>query len=114
MDRISPKFIYAFILTRSFVGLSHINFRIFVQELWSLIYAKIPFPFNILRTNGQNFTIFYICNHIDKIYDWNVTHHCSHICISFTDLDLLQNFVSTLYLENKRTDFDQTIYNCFY
>ena len=59
---------YAFILTRFSLGLSIINFRTFVPELWPLIYAKIFFPFNILRTIGQNFTKFYICIHIDKIY----------------------------------------------
>ena len=57
----SPNLIYAFILTKSTLGLSHITFCIFVPELWPLIYAKISFPFNILRTkNGQNFTKFYI------------------------------------------------------
>ena len=40
----------------------------FVPELWPLIYAKISFPLNILRANLQNFTKFYICIHIDKIY----------------------------------------------
>ena len=83
MDRMLPNFIYAFILTRSTLGLSHIIFRIFVPELWSLIYAKILFQFNILRTNGQNFTKFYICIHIDKIYVGIVTHHFSHICSSY-------------------------------
>ena len=80
MDRISPNFIYAFILTRSMLGLLHIIFRTFVPELWPLIYAKISIPFNILRTNGPNFTKFYICNHIDKIYAGIVTHHlCSFV-----------------------------------
>ena len=46
MDRISPNFIYAYILTRSTLGLSHIIFRIFVADLWPLIL----FPLNILRT----------------------------------------------------------------
>ena len=68
MDRISPNFIYAFILTRSTLGLLHIIFRAFVPVLWPLIYSKISFPFNILRTNGQKFNKFYICIHIDKIY----------------------------------------------
>ena len=52
----SPNFIYAFILTRSTLGLLHIIFRTFVPEFWPLIYAKISFPFIFLRTNGQNFT----------------------------------------------------------
>ena len=68
MDRISPNFIYAFILARSTLGLLHIIFLTFVPELLPLIYIKISFPSNILRTNGQNFTKFYISIHIDKIY----------------------------------------------
>ena len=67
MDRISPNFIYAFILTTSTLGLLHIIYPMFVPELWPLIYTKISFLFNILRRNGQNFTKFYLCNHIDKI-----------------------------------------------
>ena len=53
MHRISANFIYAFILTRSTLGLLHIIFRTIVPELWPLIYSKISFPLNILRTNGQ-------------------------------------------------------------
>ena len=41
MDRLSPNFIYAFIMTRSTLGLLHIIFRSFVTELWPLIYAKM-------------------------------------------------------------------------
>ena len=53
--------IYNFLITKVrgvliTLGLSHIIFSIFVPELWPLIYSKISFPFNILRTNGQNFT----------------------------------------------------------
>ena len=96
-------FIYAFILTRSKLGLLHIIYRTFVLELWTLIYAKISFPFNILRTNGQNFNKFNICIHIDKIYVGIVTHHFSHICTRVMALDLSQNFVSVQYLENKWT-----------
>ena len=68
IDRISPNFIYESILTRSSLGLLHIIFGSFVPELWLLIYAKISFPFNILRTYWQNFTKFDVCIHIDKIY----------------------------------------------
>ena len=53
-DRISPNFLYEFILTRSTLGLLHVIFHIFVPELWPLIYAKIWFQLNILRTNLQN------------------------------------------------------------
>ena len=113
-DIFFTKFIFAVILTRPSLGLSHIILCIFVPELWPLIYAKILFPFNILRTNAQNFTKFYICVHIDKIYFEIVTHHFSHICTRVMVLDLLQNFVSTQYLGNKWTDFDQTLYNYLY
>ena len=80
MDRISPNFIYAFILTISTFGLSHIIFRIFVPELWPLIFARISFPFNILRTNMQNFTKFYITIYADKISVGIVSSHFLQIC----------------------------------
>ena len=161
MDRISPNFIYAFILPTSTLGLLHIIFCTYVPELWPLIYSKISFTlnimrtngqiltklfitiytdkiyvgivnchfshictsvmtlylrqisfqFNILRTDGQNFTKFYICIHIDKIYVGIVTYHFSHICNRVKALDFLQKLVSDQYLENKWTDFDQTLYN---
>ena len=110
IDRISTNFIYAFILTRSSLRLLHVIFRSFVPELWPLIYAKISFPLNILRTNGQNFTKFYICIHNDKIYIGIVTRHISHICTRVMALDLRKNFVSTQYLENKLTKFHQILY----
>ena len=40
IDRISPNFIYAFILTRSTLGLLLIIFRTFVPEEWHLIYVE--------------------------------------------------------------------------
>ena len=67
MNRISPNFIHAFILARSTLGLSHIIFRTFVLELWPLIYSKILFPLNILRTNGQILTKLFIAVYADKI-----------------------------------------------
>ena len=60
-------------LTRSTLGFSHDIFRIFAPELWPLICPKISFPLNFLRTNCHKFTKFYICIHIDKIYDGIVT-----------------------------------------
>ena len=84
------SFTYAFIWTKSTLGLVHIIFRRFVPELWPLIYAKISFPFNILRTNGQNFNKFYICIHVNKIYVGIATHHFSHICTRVMVLDLCQ------------------------
>ena len=62
----------------------------FVPELWPLIYAKILIPFNILRTNGQNFTKFYIYIHLGKKYVGIVTHHFSRICTRVMALDLLK------------------------
>ena len=100
MDRISPNFIYAFILIRSTLGLLHIIFRTFMPELWPLIDAKILFLLIILRANGYKFTNFYICIHIYKIYVRIDTHHFSHICTSVMAFDLRQNFVSLQYLEN--------------
>ena len=67
INRIYPNFLFALILTWYSLGLLHIFCPKFVPELWPLIYAKIPFPLNILRTNWHNFTKFYICIHIDKI-----------------------------------------------
>ena len=60
MGRILPNFVYALILTRSKLGFLHIIFPT-VPQLWPLIYVRISFLLNILRTNGQNFTKFYIC-----------------------------------------------------
>ena len=60
MDRISPNFIYALILKRSTLILLHIIFCTFVPELWPLIYSKIPFPLNFLRTSGQILTNLYV------------------------------------------------------
>ena len=107
MDRISPNFIYAFILTRSTLGLLHIIFRTFVPELWPLIYAKISFPFNILRTNF--YQILYMQSYWQDLCWDSYTSFCAYLY-----LDLLQNFVSAQYLENKLTDFDQTLYNYLY
>ena len=80
-----------FILTRSTLGLLHIIFPIIEPELWPLIYAKISFPFNILSTNGYNFTKFILL-------------HILNICTRIMALDLRQNFVSTQYLENRFTE----------
>ena len=66
-DRISPNFVYEFVLTRSKLGLLPVIFRTFVQELCPLIYARIPFPLNILRTKGHTLTKLYIIIYIDKI-----------------------------------------------
>ena len=87
MDRISPNFIYAFILTRSTVELLHIIFRTFVPELESLIYSKILFLLNILRTNGQILTKYYISIYTDKIYVGIVSCHFSQICKRVMALD---------------------------
>ena len=45
MDRISPNFVNAFILTRSRLRLLPV-----VAELWPLIDVRISFPLSIFRT----------------------------------------------------------------
>ena len=77
MDRISPNFIYAFILTRSMLGLLHIIFRTFVPEFWPFIYSKNSFLLNILRINEQIMTKLYITIYTDKIYVGIVSCHFS-------------------------------------
>ena len=62
-----------------------------------------------VRTDGQNFTKFYIYIHINKIYIGIVTHHLSHICTRVMALDLRQNFLSVQYLEKKWTEFHQIL-----
>ena len=77
MDRISPNFVYEFILTRSTLRLLHIIFGTFVPELWPLIYSKNLFMLNILRTNGQILTKLYLTIYTDKIYVGIVSCHFS-------------------------------------
>ena len=67
MDRIRPNFVCALILTRSRSGMLIVIFCEFVPELWLLINAKILFLLNILRTNAQNVTKFFIYIDIDNI-----------------------------------------------
>ena len=43
IDRISPNFKNALLLTRSLLGLLQIIIHTFVPELWPLIFAKISF-----------------------------------------------------------------------
>ena len=93
MDRISPNFIYALILTRSILEL---------LQLWPLIYSKIPFPLNILRTNGQILTKDYFTIYTGKIYFGIVSCHFWQICKRVMALDRCQNYVSTQYPETLR------------
>ena len=51
LDIFSPNLIYAFIWTRSSMGLLQVILRKFVPELWPFINAKILFQFNFSRTN---------------------------------------------------------------
>ena len=51
---------YAFIVTGSSMGLLAFIFCLFKTELWLLIYVRILFLLNILRTNGRILTIIYI------------------------------------------------------
>ena len=52
MDKISPNFECALIVTRSRLGLLPVIFCKFVTELWPLIDVIFLFLLNILRTNG--------------------------------------------------------------
>ena len=108
--------LYIYIYTdKIYAGIVSCHFsHICTSALWPLIHAKISFPFNILKTNEQNLTKFYICIYIDKSYVGIVTHYFSHICTRAMALVLLQNFVFALYLETKWTEFDQTLYNFLY
>ena len=69
-------------IEKIYFGIVTHHFLPFVPErVMALDSAKISFPFDILRTNGQNFTKFYICIHIDKIYHGIVTHQFfAHFC----------------------------------
>ena len=67
IDKLSPNFVYALVLTRSRMGLLHVILQLSIPELWSLIYARILCMLNILRTNCQIFTILCICIDTDKI-----------------------------------------------
>ena len=63
------------------------NFGKFATELLPLMYLRIEFLFNILKTNGPIKTKF--CKHIiiDKIYFGIVNHCFSQIGIRVTVLD---------------------------
>ena len=95
MDRISPNFIYAFILTRSTLGVLHIIFCTFLPELWPLIYSKNWFLLNILRSNGQILTKVYFTIYTDNIYFGIVSCHFWQICKRVMALDRCQNYVFT-------------------
>ena len=55
----------------------------------------------------QNETKFSINFNIDKIKVEYVNHHFSKICNRVTAIDRCQPMISTQYLENELTDFDQ-------
>ena len=107
------KFYICIHIDKIYLGIA-IIFCTFLPELWPLIYSKIPFLLNILRTNGQILTKLYITTYTDKICVGIVSCHFSHNYTSVVALDLLQKFVSAQYLENKKTDFDQTLYSYLY
>ena len=99
IGRISPNFIYAFILTRSKLGSLHIIFCTFVPELWPLIYSQNWFLSNILRANGQILIKLYITIYTDKIYLGIASCHFSQISKRVLALDWCQNYVTTQYPE---------------
>ena len=63
-----------------------------------MIYVRISFSLNILRTNRQNFTKFHTCIHIDKIYVGIVTCHLLLMCSRVMPL-IFQNLVPLNILE---------------
>ena len=50
------EFHQTYILTRSRLGLTVVIWCLFVTGLWPLIYARISFPLNIVRTKEWNLT----------------------------------------------------------
>ena len=111
MGRISPNFIYAFILARSSFGLLHIIFRKFVPSNGSLFTTKFRFRSISWQPIGRISSNF--------IYAFILTRSTLgllHIIFrtfvpELWPLIYAKFFVSAQYLENKWTDFDQTLYN---
>ena len=52
---------FILMLTRSRLGLLHINFRKYTKQLWPLVIVKFLFSHNIFWTNWWNLTKFCIC-----------------------------------------------------
>ena len=77
---ISPNFIYAFILTRSSLGLMHAICRTFRTRVMALDLSQNFVSAHYLENILIEFHQIYICIHIDKIYLGIVTNHFSHIC----------------------------------
>ena len=102
ISQIFTKFHYAFVLTRSSLGLLHIIFRTFVPELWPLIYSKLLFPLNIFGTNEQILTKLYITIYTDNIYVGIVSIWLSQIGKRVMVLYWCQNYVYTQYPEKLR------------
>ena len=64
-----------------------VKFRKFITELQPLIDARISFPLNILRTNGQNLTKFCMHIYVDNIYVGIVKRQILQICNRVMALD---------------------------
>ena len=77
------------------------NFGKFATELPLLIYVRIEFLLNILKTNRPIKTKFCIRIIIDKIYIGRVNHCFSQIFNRVTAVDSCQNLVFAQYLENE-------------
>ena len=79
MNRISSNIIHALILRQDLGWDCYLSFfHIYLTELLPMIGVKIRFLLNIMGTNRQNFTKFYICIdciHIDKIEVRIVPYH---------------------------------------
>ena len=112
--RIYPNFVCALIFAWSSLGLLHVIFPKIVPELRPLIYAKISFPLNILRTHRQNFTKFYNAPILTRSSLGLLHLNFLHICTRVMVLDLRQNFVFAQYLENSFIEFIQILYVHWY
>ena len=94
MDRISPNFIYALILTRMILGLLHIIFCSFCTRVMALDLFQNSASAQYLENKWTDFTKLYITIYTDKIYVWIFSCYFLQICTSVMALDLRQNFVS--------------------
>ena len=105
-DIFSPNFKYAFILTRSSLGLLLIIFLIFVPELFPLYLCQNFISAQFLENQLIEFhQILYMHS------SWqDLTWDCLQICTRAMALDVCRKFVSAQYLENLPTFFHQILY----
>ena len=105
------QILYAFILTRSGLGLSHILFHIFVQEL-NGPWFRPKFQFHSMSWEQiDRFSPNFIYAFILTRSMLGLLHILLlHIYTRVIALDSWQSFFSAQYLENKLTKFHQILY----